>query len=152
MSLVSTAFDELVQRLESLFAEDDGYKRLNNAYDVEQNPSVILDLAWGLAAGPLRNTNRIQCNTVTTARTFTVVLTRALDATDHDDYGRDESTKLLLEDARIVVNSFEQEVRLDALSLNCRFQNDGGIESLTSEDGSILVMKLNFEVEYFDAP
>lgn len=152
MSIVSDAYDELVARLTTLFPTAQGYQRLSNAYDVEQNPVTILDQAWGLAAGPLANSNRNLCGVVSTIRTWTVVLTRALDATDSDDTLRDTNTKLILEDARTVVNSFEREVRLDDLNLNCRFISDGGIETISPDDGSILVMRLIFEVEAFDAP
>lgn len=152
MSLVSDAYDELVARLAGLFTTGAGYQRLSNAYDVEQNPITLLDQGWGLAAGGAVNTNRNLCSIVSTTRTWTVVLTRALDATDSDDTLRDTNTKLILEDARTVVNSFEREVRLDDLNLNCRFISDSGIETISPDDGSILVMRLNFEVEAFDAP
>jgi hypothetical protein len=152
MSLVSDAYDELVTRLTSLFPTASGYQRLSNAYDVEQNPITFLDQGWGIAAGGSTNTNRNLCSMVTSTRTWTVVLTRALDATDSDDTLRDTNTKLILEDARTVVNSFEREVRLDDLNLNCRFISDSGLETISPDDGSILVMRLNFEVEAFDAP
>lgn len=152
MSLVSDAYDELVTRLTALFPTANGYQRLSNAYDVEQNPITLLDQGWGIAAGGSVNTNRNLCSMVTSTRSWTVVLTRALDATDSDDTLRDTNTKLILEDARTVVNSFEREVRLDDLNLNCRFISDSGIETISPDDGSILVMRINFEVEAFDAP
>lgn len=152
MSIVSDAYDELVTRLTALFPTAQGYQRLSNAYDVEQNAITLLDQGWGLAVGGAVNTNRNLCSIVTINRNWTVVLTRALDATDSDDTTRDSNIKLMLEDARTVVNSFEREVRLDDLNLNCRFISDSGLETISPDDGSILVMRLNFEVEAFDAP
>lgn len=152
MSLVSTAYDSLYTRLATLFTSGNGYVRLSNAYDVERNANIILDKGYGLAVGSGNQADRNLCSIVTTTRDFTVILTRALDANEHDDTGQDDRAKELLEDARLVVNSFEREIRLSELSLNCKFVSDGGIESITPDDRSILVMKLNFVVDYFDAP
>lgn len=152
MSIASTAYDNLLSRLATLFPAVDGYKRLNNPYEPEQNPSIILAQGYGLAVGPGVQSNRQLSSIVTTSRTFSVVLTRAADATEHDDTRQDDRAKELLEDAREVVNSFEREVRLENLDLNVKYESDGGIESITPDDRSILVMKLQFVVDYFDAP
>lgn len=153
MSLVSTAYDAMIARVEALFPVTHGsYQRLSNPYDIEANPDIYLDMGWGVAFGPAVNTNRNLCSLVTTKRTVTVVLTRTNDATDNDDTGRDSVIKALLEDGRTVVNDFERGFRLADTDINCQFISDGGVETAGPDDSFYYVLRLQFEVELFDAP
>ena len=152
MSVASIAYDRLTERMAAMFSPEDGYTRLGNPYDLSKNPSIALDKAWGLAIGSTSNSNRILCDFVTLKRNYAVILTRSLDATEHDDDQRDDAVKELLEDARNIVVDFERRVRLETTSLNCTFQSDNGLEFVDVNDSSIVVIKLQFEVESFDEP
>lgn len=154
MSVISTAYDQMISRLGTLFPVTSAtYQRLSNPYDLESNASTMLDQGWGLAIGPGSNSNRNLCSVVTTVRTMNVVLTRCADAGENDDTTRDGVVKALLEDARSVVNDFERNVRLDTSDTNCRFVSDGGVESFGGSEGSMYyAIRLTFEAEIFDAP
>lgn len=152
MATEAEAYQGLVDRLASLFTEANGYFRIADAVSVEDNPVTQLDQGYGLAIGSGANTNRMQCGIITINRVFTVVLTRARDATDGDDQSRDTNLKSLLDDMRTVIASFEREIRLVDGEVNCKYVSDTGIESLSIDDETIWVTRINFEAETFDAP
>jgi len=152
MSQITTSFDLFHAKVSTLLPQGSGYFELSNPYELVDNSNLFLRKGWGIAIGPGRNTNRELCGKITVERTIRVILTRALEALEQDPTTKNNVIKALMEDAFTILQDFERSYRLDDDEFNCRFESDGGIQSLAVDNYSYLTLEMIFNVELFDNP
>jgi len=151
MSLISTGFDALVARVETVLdATTNGYTRLPNPYNVEDNTELKLRKGYGVALLAATNTNRqVNCK-FSVNRTMEVVLTRLYTGYEENAVDKASEEKLLLEDQYKIINDLEQDVTINGQTMYTRWESDGGIEYVAGETGRFLMLKTQFSLEYLE--
>jgi len=150
MSTISTGFDALNTRLNTLFPSGSGWIELPNPYKPEENPDLYLRQSWGIVVGPAENSNRqVNCK-FSVARTMTVVLARQYDALENDTSAKASTVKQLLEDQAVLINDMEQDVTVNGSTMYTRWESDGGIEYIKGETDRFLMIKTDFRLEYLE--
>lgn len=151
MSLISTAFDALVLRVETVLdTVAQGYSRIPNPYNVEDNAEIKLVKGYGVAMLAGENTNRqVNCK-FSVKRTMEIVLTRLYTEQDENAVTRSSLEKFLFEDQYKLINNFEQDFSINGQSMLTKWETDGGIEFLTGTSGRFLVLKTQFSLEYLE--
>lgn len=146
MSGISTAHSTIVTRLGSVLT---GYTRIPNPYQVEFNPEPLLKKGYGVKVGPAINTN-LQIADLTLGRDFTVVLSRKVDAHEHDAAARGTAEKSLMEDLLLVIKDLVTNSGLngDSVVTSTNYQGDSGI-SFVGE--GIIYTEAEFRVDYFES-
>lgn len=150
MSIVSDAYDAIRTRLQVLFPEADGYFELTNPYDVTDNTKGFLRQGWGMAFGPVTNTNLLLCKTVTTDNEVRVLITRELAAMETDVERKHDSIKALLEDLRDVINDLDRADTLETIGVNILSVSTNGIETVRGDNFAYLYVELVCTVKFFD--
>lgn len=151
MSLISTAYDALVARVESVLdASNNGYTRIPNPYNVEDNMEIKLRKGYGVALLAGTNTNRqVNCK-FSVSRQIEVVLTRLYTGQEENAVTKASLEKLLLEDQYLIINDFEQDISINGQTMYTRWETDSGIEFLASETSRFYVLRTQFSLEYLE--
>lgn len=150
MTKISQVYDALLARLAAIMPSADGWTRLPNPYEIEENPSLFLKQGYGLAIGPGENRNDSVCPNVGIRRIVTVVVSRKVDATEINVTAKDSPHKQLLEDMFQVLREFEMNVSLlDSLG-NAIFVADTGVNFVNGEDENYIYSSMQFTVDYFE--
>lgn len=148
MSAVSTMFDNLKTRVVAVLGAE--FADLPDAYDIEENPALLLKKGFAIGFGPGLNTKRTQSRLMSISRQMVITVTRALDATELDSSGKQATAKQLLEDLKLVMADLETNQTLNNGLTIAGFENDGGIESVKAEGENFLMIQGTFSVEYFE--
>lgn len=152
MSISSTAYDAFISRIESVLdTVNQGYRRIPNPYNIDNNTEINLRKGYGLAILGAENSNR-QVNCVFSVnRTIEVVLTRLYTGDDELAVPRASLEKLLLEDQYKLVNNFEQDMTINGQTMYTRWVGDTGIEYVGGETGRFFMLKTQFSLEYLES-
>lgn len=150
MSLVSTAYDNFVTRIDAVLTSGAGWVKLPYAYSVDKNPEIYLKQGYALGIGSGSNTKRVLSNTISISREFIVTLTRTMDTLDLEVTGRQSAEKTLFEDLKLVIADIEGNSTLNAGQILCSYQGDGGIEYVDGETSEFLSLRAIFVIEYFE--
>lgn len=133
-----------------------GYSRIN-AYQLQNNPDLMLDKGYGISYGPGTNTNRqVGCH-LSVSRAFLVLLTKQVTTMEYDEDGMTELEKSLLEDSILLVKAIEDNPTLatsagqDGPAMSAIWESDEGIEFLEGKSGSYLLCQMTFNIEYMEA-
>ena len=119
MSKISTVYDAMLTRLGVLYPNK---TRIPNPYNIEDNNDNFLIDGFGLIVDSSAVQPHEFCN-FNVERTFTVILTREMIATDSDETKYDSVAKLLLEDVYTLqkdfynVNQLASEASIEQISL-----------------------------------
>lgn len=151
MSLISTGFDALVARIESVLdASINGYSRIPNPYNIEDNTELKLRKGYGVAMLAAENTNRqVNCK-FSVSRNMEVVLTRLYTGKEEDAPGKSALEKLLLEDQYAIINDLEQDISINGSTMYTRYVSDSGIEFVSGVTGRFFMLKTQFSLEYLE--
>lgn len=149
MSVISTAYDALVDRIEAVLdVEANNYRRIGNPYNIEDNSEIELRKGYGIAALSAINTNRHVACQFSIERTFEIVLTRHFTGRLDDADGRVDVEKELLEAQYLIVNDLEQDPSVGGTSMFTRFVGDSGIEYVAGDQSRFIVLRSQFALEY----
>lgn len=153
MSNISTAFDAIKAKMQTLFTEVNGYYQLANPYDVEENTTPMHEKGWGVALGAGANTNRELSCRLSVQRSISIILTRRRYANELDITPKEDAEKAILEDQYNLIKAMENEFALNnnvSGVTRCVFASDGGIESVLAESDAFIKLVSVFELEYFE--
>lgn len=153
MSNISTAFDAIKAKMQTLFTEVNGYYQLANPYDVEENTITMHEKGWGVALGAGANTNRELSCRLSVQRSISIILTRRRYANELDITPKEDAEKALLEDQYTLIKAMENEFALNnnvSGITRFTFSSDGGIESVLAESDAFIKLVSVFELEYFE--
>jgi len=153
MSNISTAFDQIKLRMQTLFPSGDGWVQMANPYEPEQNTLAVMNKGWGIALGPGTNTNRNLSCKLSVQRSISVTIMRRRYANELDIDPKETAEKALLEDQYILIKDFEKTPALNnSTSGITRFQfaSDAGIENVFAGEEAFIKLVTTYELEYFE--
>jgi len=139
--------DALITRLAAALPS---HTRLPNAYKPEENSSLYLKQAYGVAIGSGIDTRRSLSCQMSTSRSFVIKIARKYYARENDGASKFVTEKALLEDLKLVRTSLEKTNPIEA-TIKSDYAGDGGIEYVQTEDDSFMMIQAVFAVEYFEA-
>lgn len=151
MSIISTAYDAFIARIETVLdTANQGYTRIPNPYNVEDNTELKLRKGYGLALLNAENTNRqVNCK-FSVNRTMEVILTREYTGDEELAVPKSTLEKLLLEDQYKIINNFEQDLTINGSTMYTRWVTDSGIEFVAGQTGRFYMLKTQFLLEYLE--
>lgn len=151
MSIISTAYDALVSRVELILdTANQGYNKIPNPYNLEDNAEIKLRKGYGVAFLSGQNTNRnVNCK-FSVERTMEVVLTRLYTEQDENATNRASLEKLIFEDQYKLINDFEQDITINGQTMYTKWVSDGGIEFLAGVSGRFYILRTQFSLEYLE--
>ncbi len=153
MSNISTAYDAIKTRMETLFPVGSGYIQLVNPYDVDENTDSALKLGWGISFGSGTNTKRELSCRLSVARTIDITFTRARFRSEFNVAQQETNEKLLFEDQYLLIKDLEKEPAINNAVSGITvftFESDGGVESVTGESDAYIKLVSSFNLEYFE--
>ena len=122
--------------------------RLNDPYNIEENPEQYLRKGWGIQVDDGVDTNRCISPEYYLGRTFTLVIVRESLAKDSDPARRETSKLDLLEDLHILIAAAVTENTLYQSAVNFKYISDGGLQEVFVNDKPYNFIEANFLVEY----
>ena len=108
--------------------------RLNDPYNIEENPEQYLRKGWGIQVDDGVDTNRCISPEYYLGRTFTLVIVRESLAKDSDPARRETSKLDLLEDLHILIAAAVTENTLYQSAVNFKYISDGGLQEVFVND------------------
>jgi hypothetical protein len=151
MSLISTAYDSMITRIEAVLdTVNQGYKRIHNPYSIQDNEELFLVKGYGLAVLTGENTQRVVNCKFTVNRNVEVILTRLYTGAGEDAVPKATLEKLLLEDQYKLINNFEQDLTINGTTMYTRWVSDSGIEYVNGETGRFFMLRTQFSLEYLE--
>jgi hypothetical protein len=151
MSLISLGYDALIARVETVLSTTlNGYQRIPNAYNVEDNAEPILRKGYGVALLAAENSQRLVNCKFSVSRTMEIVLTRLYTGKVEDAPGKGSLEKLLFEDQYAIINDLEQDISINGSSMYTRYVSDSGIEFVSGGTGRFFMLKTQFSLEYLE--
>jgi len=151
MSIISTAYDAFVTRIETVLdVATNGHTRLSNPYKPDENNERLLVKGYGIVMGPGSNTNRqVNCK-FSVSRQMEIVLTRQYFAREDDAVSKADTEKALFEDQYLLINDFEQDISINGQTMYTRWESDSGIEYVSSATDRFLMLRTTFSLEYLE--
>lgn len=147
MSKITTLYDAMVTQAGTTLS---GHLRLGNAYKPDENPDLRLKKGWGLTIGPAVNSNRLLTGHISIQRRMNVVITRQYMAIDDDAANKAVTEKLLCEDMLSLIEALNENRTLGGVVMDTRYISDDGIEYVSTTTDRFLMIRTEFEVEYFE--
>ena len=145
MSNITTVFNNLVTFMSTNLSD---HFRLNDPYNIEENPEQYLRKGWGIQVDDGVDTNRCISPEYYLGRTFTLVVVRESLAKDSDPARRETSKLDLLEDLHILIAAAVTENTLYQSAVNFKYISDGGLQEVFVNDKPYNFIEANFLVEY----
>ena len=153
MSTVKDAYQHLVNTLNIVFPSVDGWYRLSDPNDTEENFSAFLSKGWCLLIESGENTNRKLSEIHTFRRTYNVQVSVQVYGNERDSDIYDESVKTLLEASESLQLSIikDQSLGSDNSGIVARIIGDTGFLPLESPDGKskFITTSITIDVELF---
>lgn len=145
MSKITDVFNNLVTFVGGELID---HTRLNDPYNIEENPEMLLRKGWGIQIDDGVDTNRCISPEYYLGRTFTIVIVRESVAKDSDPVRRELSKLDLLEDLHILIAEAVSENTLYQVAVNFKYISDGGLQEVFVQDKPYNFIEANFLVEY----
>lgn len=142
---ISTVFSNLVTFMGT---ELPNHRRLNDPYNLENNPETLLRKGWGIQIDNGVDTNRCISPEYYLSRTFTLVIVREALAKDSDPIRRENLQLELLEDLHILIAEAVAENTLYQSAVNFKYVSDDGLQEVFVEDKPYNFIQAQFLVEY----
>jgi len=152
MSKISDIRDAIVDKIEATLTS--GWRRLPNAYVIDQNTYLQLQKGFAVRSDSGLNTERLittQCG-VTWERIFTIILVRQMTSTQNNVDSRDAIDQALLDDIESLHKSFELDHSLGGKAITCIPVSDSGVNFIDAERLKFLSTEINLRVEYIFDP
>jgi hypothetical protein len=151
MSIISTAYDALLGRVETVLdTAAQGYFRLPNPYKPDENNQRFLVKGYAIAMGGSVNTQRFVNCKFSINRTMTVILTRQYFAREDDADAKADAEKALFEDQYSLINDFEQDISINGQTMYTRYVSDSGIEYVQGDNDKFIMLRTEFALEYIE--
>lgn len=153
MSNITTAFDAIKSKMQTLYPTASGYSQLTNPYNIQDNPTLALMKGWGVALNSGTNSQRELSCRLSIQRTITVMFTRLSQGNELLTANKETNTKALFEDQFTLIKELEKETSLNNnVSGITRFvyQSDEGIGFVETDTESIFTLATTFLLEYFE--
>lgn len=145
MSKISSIHDAIVAAVTSVLPT---HHQLTNPYDPSDNNELYLTRGFGVGVGPgLRTDRNLSCQ-ASWERSFSVLLTRQVTATDHNTTAQETIVKDLLEDHFLIFEELEKETTLSQLCIKSQVEADTGIEFVETDRSRYYLMQLDLITEY----
>lgn len=151
MSEISTGYDAIIARMDALYPSASGWFRLPNPYKPEENNERFLVQGWGVALGAGTNTERLVNCKFSVSRNFSITFARKFYALESDPASKATTEKQLFEDQYALINDLEQNFTVNGSSMYTRYLSDGGIEYVSGEKDSYLMLRSDFALEYLES-
>ena len=150
---ISTLIDSMRSIIDTALPD---HLEVINPYFPEESDDLTLKKCWGLALRSGVNSNREQNCRYSMVQNIELLIARTAFSghirTATAIQERIDVEKLLMEDRHLVVSNFENSPQINSNDIaRCEFLNDGGIEFVRIDESDILMIKMNFEVEYFES-
>jgi len=145
VSKITDVFNNLVTFVGGELSD---HTRLNDPYNIEENPEMLLRKGWGIQIDDGVDTNRCISPEYYLGRTFTIVIVRESVAKDSDPVRRELSKLDLLEDLHILIAEAVSENTLYEIAVNFKYISDGGLQEVFVQDKPYNFIEANFLVEY----
>jgi hypothetical protein len=145
VSKITDVFNNLVTFVGGELSD---HTRLNDPYNIEENPEMLLRKGWGIQIDDGVDTNRCLSPEYYLGRTFTIVIVRESVAKDSDPVRRELSKLDLLEDLHILIAEAVSENTLYQVAVNFKYISDGGLQEVFVQDKPYNFIEANFLVEY----
>lgn len=152
MSKIAQVRTKIITQIETALGA--GWRRLPNAYVIDQNTYLQLQKGYGVRTDSGLNTERYvttQCG-VTWERIFTIILVRQMTATQNNVEARDAIDVALEEDIENLHKAFELNHSLDGEVIKCVPSGDSGVNFIDAERLKFLSTEVNLRVEYVFDP
>lgn len=124
------------------------HQRLNDPYNIDENPEMLLRKGWGIQIDNGADVSRCISPEYYIARTFTLVIVRECVAKDSDPSRRETSHLELLEDLHILIAEAVAENTLYQSAVNFKYVSDGGVQEVFVDDKPYNFIQAQFLVEY----
>ena len=147
MSKVSDIHDNLVALVRSILTT---HKELPNPYIPEENNELYLTKGFGVAVGPGNRTDRLISCKHSYQRDYVVLLTRKMEATDHQTSRRQTVAKDILDDHFAVMDALEKDSTLSGEAIKAEFFSDSGIEFIEVDTSRYFIMSIDVTTEYLE--
>lgn len=141
---IGTIYDAIVSKCNNLFPNK---KRLHNPYELTDNPELIMNDAWGLKVLTSSYVENEFCN-LTSAREFSLILTRGFATVGSKGDAFDSVTKGLLEDQNTLINNFYSisELGIPSTIDQIEISSIGGIEFMINNQKSLLYCEIIIKI------
>lgn len=150
MSQISTAYDALITRIETVLdAATNNYTRLPNCYNIEDNTDLKLRKGYGVAILAATNSNRELCK-ASIERTMEIILTRHYTGAEENAADKASVEKLLLEDQLLIIKDLETSSSLNDTVMFSRWVSDNGIEFVAGETSRFFMLRTQISMEYLE--
>lgn len=144
-SNITTVFNQMISMVGAQLST---HKRLNDPYNLEENPEMLLRKGWGVRIGPGVNSERCISPEYYLNRTFEVVIVREAVAKDSDPSRREASHLELLEDLHTILDEAVSENTLYNSAVNIKYVSDGGLDEIFVFEKPYNLIVAQFTVEY----
>jgi len=144
-SKITTIFDNLVTFMETVLPN---HARLNDPYQIENNPEMLLRKGWGIQVNDGLDTSRFVCPEYTLSRNFTLVVVRESPAKDSDPARRESAKLEILEDLHTLLVEAVSENTLYGIALDFKYSSDGGFQNVFVDNKPYTYLASIFTVEY----
>jgi hypothetical protein len=149
---VSQIYDAIVAKIPTVLTS---FMQLSNAYEIERNDGLTLNAGFAVAIGDARNAKLDLTSQLQQQRTFSVMLTRQVAATEHDLTTSGSIAKQLAEDAFELVKALHKDGSINGtptgICTDLQFEGDSGVTLLRVSDegfGAYFVISLVFTAIY----
>lgn len=145
MSSITILFDEIKDRLETLFPTPT-YRELIQPRILEQNDTLALKRGWGFIVGPGRNQGTSLSDVVRFEREISIAQSIIHRGTDRDITIRETAEKTLLEDQFTLINSFIYDNFVGLHNID--YLDDTGIDYVFVDQTNYIAITTNFTIKY----
>ena len=152
MSKIEEVRDAIITQIETVLTP--GWRRLPNAYVVDQNTYLQLQKGYAVRTDSGLNTERTLtplCG-VTWERIFSIILVRQMLATQNNVDDRDAVDQALLDDIEALHKAFELNHTLGGIVISCTVVSDTGLNFIDAERLKFLSTEISLRVEYHFNP
>lgn len=146
MSNITTIYNSLISMMTTVFPNK---MRLSDAQISENNDEMALADGWSLYIGAGTNTNRtFDCN-YSLSRDVSITLTKAFYGGHKATTILDTTSIALLEELHTLID-YNLNNQIAGTNIAFNFIGDNGLERVFGESKTFIMIKANFQVEYFE--
>jgi hypothetical protein len=149
LSKATSIYDNLVAKIAATLT---AYIDLPEAYDIEENPSFLLEKGFGVGFLSEVNEKLQNCNILNFEREFSIILVNRLTATINDRTQRAAAEKALIEDGYTLIKALMNDLTLSGVATDTSYEGQSGIEYVIDKDGTerFISIALSVLIKYQD--
>jgi len=149
MSKISTIYDGIVTRLDTLFPD---HRRISNPYFPDENSTPALRKGYGLQIGSISNPQEVLSCQLSIDRDMIITLSREFRAREFQLTKKEDTFKDLLEDQFLILKDFEGDptLGLSGVLTNILFVSGSSIERVFDDKDNFVKLDTTFSIKYFE--